>query len=420
MENKSDFSIGGTIPQRITSCLEQMDKLLKGPEPIVASMMVAEKFVKNDTKAQSDTLRAIMNIMSIKDLKTISLDSKLSDLGMDSLMAVEINQILERDFELFLSPKELRSITFTELNSKSLTNSVKPTEETHKATFNMFFKTLGKDDGCHKDIVSLSSKSEGPDAILFVPGIEGVSAKIWETVAHKMEVSSYLLQYRKTGYLSDVSLIAQSVTKDVMKTVFNKTHYYRIVGYSFGSLLALELAKQFEEKGMCGAVVLIDGAPKFLRQAVHLIADCKGDFSENDAKRVFLQILSPLFQSSNVESFVEKSWDATWITLIDGVNKDLGYSKLYLEEIFKSVLARIKLMAAIKDPIKPFLESDILLIRPKQSILTAGEDDYGLSTLTNGRVIVKFLDGNHSTVVDNPELHVIINDALINNNFDTK
>lgn len=34
---------------------------------------------------------------------------------MDSLMAVEIKQALEREFEVFLTPQDIRSLTFARL-----------------------------------------------------------------------------------------------------------------------------------------------------------------------------------------------------------------------------------------------------------------------------------------------------------------
>lgn len=42
-EENTEIEIGGTLQQRISSCLQVMDKLLRCPEPIVSSMVVAEK-----------------------------------------------------------------------------------------------------------------------------------------------------------------------------------------------------------------------------------------------------------------------------------------------------------------------------------------------------------------------------------------
>jgi acyl carrier protein len=53
--------------------------------------------------------------LGLKDLKTISQHSTLAELGMDSMMAVEIKQTLEREFEMFLSAQDIRGLTFARL-----------------------------------------------------------------------------------------------------------------------------------------------------------------------------------------------------------------------------------------------------------------------------------------------------------------
>lgn len=55
----------------------------------------------------------------LRDLKTVSLHSTLAELGMDSMMAVEIKQTLEREFEIFLSPQDIRGLTFAKLQEMS-------------------------------------------------------------------------------------------------------------------------------------------------------------------------------------------------------------------------------------------------------------------------------------------------------------
>lgn len=55
--------------------------------------------------------------LGLKDLKGISLHSTLAELGMDSMMAVEIKQTLEREFQVFLTPQDIRGMTFAKLQS---------------------------------------------------------------------------------------------------------------------------------------------------------------------------------------------------------------------------------------------------------------------------------------------------------------
>lgn len=112
-EDKIDMEIGGTLQQRISSCIQELDHLLCADASIVSSMVVAEK--RTMRSGQGNVIDAVMNIMGIRDLKSVSLSTTLSEMGMDSLMAVEIKQTLERDFELILTPQDLRHLTFQKL-----------------------------------------------------------------------------------------------------------------------------------------------------------------------------------------------------------------------------------------------------------------------------------------------------------------
>ncbi|XP_011863921.1 PREDICTED: fatty acid synthase-like [Vollenhovia emeryi] len=52
-------------------------------------------------------------------MKGVSPNSYLAELGMDSMMAVEIKQTLEQEFDIFFSAQEIRNLTFTKLSEIS-------------------------------------------------------------------------------------------------------------------------------------------------------------------------------------------------------------------------------------------------------------------------------------------------------------
>ena len=54
-------------------------------------------------------------IPGVKDANTIDPDASLADLGLDSLMGVEVKQLLERDFELVLSSREIRLLNMRKI-----------------------------------------------------------------------------------------------------------------------------------------------------------------------------------------------------------------------------------------------------------------------------------------------------------------
>jgi len=55
----------------------------------------------------------------IKDALAVNPDLTLGDLGLDSLMSVEIKQSLERDHDISMSAKEIRALTFAKIDQLS-------------------------------------------------------------------------------------------------------------------------------------------------------------------------------------------------------------------------------------------------------------------------------------------------------------
>lgn len=58
-------------------------------------------------------------LAGIRDLAGINLDSSLADLGLDSLMGVEVRQILEREHDLVMPMREVRQLTLRKLQEMS-------------------------------------------------------------------------------------------------------------------------------------------------------------------------------------------------------------------------------------------------------------------------------------------------------------
>jgi fatty acid synthase, animal type len=213
-ENNMDMEISGTLPQRITNCLEVLDTLLFVDEPVVASMVVAEK--RFDDIKKGNIIDAVLNIMSIRDRKAVSMDASLSRLGMDSLMGVEIQQVLERDYDLVLSSQEMRSLTLSQLekrvNSKDSSSSGADREISEDVAF--LITSFGDESTSDKTILKLESAYEGSGKkVLIVPGFEGMAGDAWYTLAKEIRFPTYCLQLLKTAEATDFSGIVDGVSK---------------------------------------------------------------------------------------------------------------------------------------------------------------------------------------------------------------
>lgn len=77
-EEKIDIEIAGTVQQRISYCLNAMDNLLSSKHPVVSSMVVAQKHALN----KMNLIQSVLHIMGIRDIKSVSKNSSLAELGM--------------------------------------------------------------------------------------------------------------------------------------------------------------------------------------------------------------------------------------------------------------------------------------------------------------------------------------------------
>ncbi|XP_063702664.1 fatty acid synthase-like [Culicoides brevitarsis] len=424
-EDKLDMEIGGTLQQRISSCLQELDPLLTDEYPIVASMVVAEKRHKGG--AEATVIDAVMNIMAIRDIKTVSLDTTLSDLGMDSLMAVEIKQTLEREYEIMLTPQDLRSMTFQRLHELAAARKDQEMSEeilVKETVVDMriaggqaiLLRNYGDEETAYERMLRLHSKDENNNyhtAAIIVPGVEGVCGTAYRTLASQLNASTFILQLMDTAEMTNLAEITETVFNDVYQVFQNVENFY-LIGYSFGALLTLELARMLEERGKPGHVLIIDGSPAFLKQMV-IDSTAKGQTDadvEDTIIRIAVMTLFPDDHSETIKTILAlPTWDERVDKLTELAKPYHSYSDEYAKLMANALFTRVKI-ALHNDvtKIKP-IRSGITLVRPTEMSVIDIEEDYGLAAYTEGKFNMKFLEGNHSTVIDNPKMAVIINES---------
>jgi len=137
----------------------------------------------------------------IKDLKTVDQYTSLAELGMNSMMAVEIKQTLEREYDIFLTAEDFRNLNFaklTEMCDKELElENVEQTTET--PTIQMFIQILGNEELSTETCMELETKMDPRKIKVFLlPGIQGCG-KIFNSLASKIRPIATALQYGITN-----------------------------------------------------------------------------------------------------------------------------------------------------------------------------------------------------------------------------
>ncbi|KAG5675543.1 hypothetical protein PVAND_005439 [Polypedilum vanderplanki] len=415
-ENNMDMEISGTLPQRINSCLEVLDTLLNSSEPIVASMVVAEKRFEDIKKG--NIIEAIMNIMAIRDRKQISMEASLSKLGMDSLMGVEIQQILERDYDIVLSSQELRSLTMGQL--EKLVTSKDSSDSGDKKAVNgdaslgieLLLTSFGDEKQSNETILKLNKVTSGNNKkVLIVPGFEGQASDIWINLAENLKYPTYALQLGNTVEEKSLDDIYEKVSKHILN-LFSGKEEFILIGYSFGSMLALKIASLLESKGLNGNVVIIDGSPKFINDISNQLMP--KDYNEEHIQGlIILGCVKLLFpdkaQEITKKIFASDSLDERFQIFLDTAKSRSEYSVEYGRKMITGLFNRFKICLSANKISYPILKSNVSFIKATQSPLSSIEEDYGLKKYVNKDMSVTAINGDHVSILSSPELIKLLN-----------
>lgn len=140
--------------------------------------------------------------VGLKNLSAVSRHVRLSELGMDSMMATEVKQTLERGFGVFLPVQDIRNLSFAKLdeifNEKSQNEEMlsdKASNENNLTGLQLLIRTMGKDNLISDVCINLPTKGDSAkNEIFLLPGIEGC-ANIFNLLAPKIEAPAICLQY---------------------------------------------------------------------------------------------------------------------------------------------------------------------------------------------------------------------------------
>ncbi|XP_018363681.1 PREDICTED: fatty acid synthase-like [Trachymyrmex cornetzi] len=268
MEDDKELIIGGTLQQKISCCLNELDKFLLQSRPIVSSMVVAEKKVG----CHGSLVETVANILNISDIKVVSPNSSLAELGMDSMMAVEIKQTLEREFDIFITAQDTRNLTFAKLIKMSVA-SINDDDANDEKKFNMeksdvikiLVGIILKDEDFVFSTDFSTNRQNTTTEVFLIPGIDGCGP-VFKTIIPYIKFSTSLLHYNANN-IDSTNVITETtnrLTNHILPKLTDGTNFV-MVGYSFGSLIAIEVTRILEAMNFTGRLVLIDGAPELAR-----------------------------------------------------------------------------------------------------------------------------------------------------------
>uniref|UniRef100_A0A8B9MP20 Fatty acid synthase n=1 Tax=Accipiter nisus TaxID=211598 RepID=A0A8B9MP20_9AVES len=407
-----EIVVGGTIPQQISSCLEVLDIFLNQPHPVMSSFVLAEKVsVKTEGGSQRDLVEAVAHILGVRDVSSLNAESSLADLGLDSLMGVEVRQTLERDYDIVMTMREIRLLTINklrELSSKSRT-AEGPGKPPKLDLNNLLVNPEGP------TITRLNDVQSTERPLFLVHPIEG-SIAVFYTLASRLHMPCYGFQCTKAAPLDSIQSLAAYYI-DCMKQI-QPEGPYRIAGYSFGACVAFEMCSQLQAQQNAShalnSLFLFDGSHSFVAAYTQSyrakLTEGNEAALETEALCAFVQqftgieynkLLEVLLPLKDLEARVNAAAD-----LITEIYTNINREALS----FAAASFYHKLKAADKYIPESKYHGNVMLMRAKShnEYEEGLGGDYRLSEVCDGKVSVHIIEGDHRTLLEGDGVESII------------
>lgn len=422
-----EIEVGGTKPQSVRSVLECMDTLLLAPCPVVSSFCLASSSAKSDGAGGASLLKAVANILGIKDVSKAPMDISLGDLGLDSLMSVEVKQTLEREADLVLSPTQVRELTLRALQDLDK-GGASPAQDAAKAGKE---SSATGDNATSDDLTWLSLplvpevtvtvlKESGSSSIpLFLAAPIQGSADPLLQVAQRLDRPVYGLQYPPDLPCQSITQVARALVQELLR--LHPSGEYAIGGYSFGTAVALEMTRMLEAEGRQPAsIVLLDGSQSYvsgiiegyksrLDRAGSPAAESSSSAKAQEEAEV-LMVFAMQFISMEAATLKKPLMSLnSWEERVNHVAKVVTQrraasgvtSKNDIQDAVKAAeLLYDRLRAGSEHRWEGHVKAPTLLVKAKDNPQSAAlGHDYGLAKITKCSLQIEVVAGSHETFV---------------------
>lgn len=167
-----------------------------------------------------------------------------------------------------------------------------------------------------------------------------------------------------------------------------------------------------ESIGLNGHVTIIDGSPEMLSSIVrtHKIGKSETDF-QNYILGYLVTVLYQNVDRSKLEYLLKtETWDEKCEKTIN-LCMDIGYKygRDDLNCFLNAYYGRASILAAMKEDYEIIENTNCTFIRPSEAMIEHESECYELKNYFKNNIEVYCVQGNHQTMLENPEIVQIIN-----------
>ena len=231
------IKMAGLLLHRLPSWIHSLDKYLQCPYPVVASLIRMDKQFKLRS-AEENVIKHFWSSLGI-DPKRVPNHVTLGELGMESFVAVELQQRLERDYDISLSLDEIKRITVGEMKEFERGNKDKIKQYADDIKIAKENLSKIKFELTNEPVTKLNDVTTGKP-IYILPPIESIYHHLIP-LAKLLPFPVYGLNWTfEMEELKGIKEIALHYT-NLMKTL-EPNGNYTLLTTTFGSVVALRMA----------------------------------------------------------------------------------------------------------------------------------------------------------------------------------
>lgn len=430
-----DVEVGGTKPQPVRSVLECLDVLFLNSSPIVSSLCpLTKSSAKTDASGSTSLVKAVANILGMKNVSKAPLDVTLGDLGLDSLMSVEVKQTLEREADLVLTAPQVRDLTLRMLQDmdkqagtsgqttadgpdvSSAKSAVKPKlEELQVLPQPWLMLPLVAE----SRVTVLRETGSSHVPLFLAAPIQGTAVPLTE-VAQGLDQPVYGLQYPPDVSHQSITDMAKVLVQELQQ--LHPSGDFAIGGYSFGTAVALEMTRLLEaENRVPISIVLLDGSQSYVSgiikgyksRHVSSAPDQESSRANNEIQDQVEMLIVFAMQFTSVDPTTLKkallglkSWDERVNQVAELITQKRAEADVALHQndqqqaVKAAELLYKRLLAGNKHKADGCLTPPTLLVRARDNLQAAAlGHDYGLGKIIGGTLKIEEIAGTHESFI---------------------
>lgn len=247
-----------TKEQSLGSCLATLDELLFQRRPVVASSVPDHEILRHrgekaapvavEERSFAQLLRDVRNILGIAEGEVIEPGTQLVELGMDSLMAVELRNKLQKDYGLRLSLQGIRTLTLVALRQLldtaqgKASEQLPPTKTVASPVTESMRAATGSATGAATEepaqVFELLQRPAAPrEAIYLVGGMAADPSSMVAAMPLPQGTSAHLVRFERGRSMADLTEAWLAHLEELPASA-DSIH---VVGYSVGALIVYRL-----------------------------------------------------------------------------------------------------------------------------------------------------------------------------------